>query len=527
MKIEKAGKTPKKHVLLIYPSAQKNNPGIDDEFAQGWHNIPIGVLSVASYVKEKGYDVTILDFRRYEKKDVFSKLDSAITNNTVCIGFSMMTAQLGHGLQMIDYIKSKHKIPIVAGGVHATLFPKQMIEDDNIDFVLSGEGELSFYELLESFKNKKADLSKIDGLAYKTKKESHVNPPGKPLDVEKLPFPDYDLMGDIEVYIPRTFVNADGSSFPIRCLDIHTSRGCPYQCTFCINTLSYFKKWRTKKTEDILAHIDMIMKKYNLDFIWFMDDFFFGNMTRVKAIANHLIDKKYNIKWEASIRVDLFRENMVNDEILALLKKSGCHSLGMGLESGSDRILKKIKKGITIDQTINAITQCEKYDIMPRGNFICGYPTETKEEVKATGKLILTLKKIHPKGIYYSPGLLRPYPGAELYKECVSLGFEEPKTLREWAGKNFDIGLYVRHKDLKWIKYPRWLMSYQIYLYLASLRLTSKLLNKKQSFPFAFFGEISLFRLEHNIFFLPIEPTLLVFARKAAMKANSIFTSSA
>jgi radical SAM superfamily enzyme YgiQ (UPF0313 family) len=243
-----------------------------------------------------------------------------------------------------------------------------------------------------------------------------------------------------------------------------------------------------------------------------MDDFFFGDIERVKKIANHLIKKKYNIKWEATIRADLFNDNRVNDEVLALIRKAGCYSLGMGFESGSDRILKKIKKNITTKNILFAVEQCDKYCITPRGSFICGYPTETKEEVKLTGKLILQLINICPRGIYYSPSLLRPYPGAELYKECLTYGFHEPKSLREWTRQYFKFGLYMSAKELKWIKYPNWIRNYQIYLHLASLRSSAKALHKKQSISYVFFGEISLFRINHNIYVFPIEPAILIFA---------------
>lgn len=516
----------KKHVLLIYPSTEKDNPGFDSEFAQGWKNLPIGILSIGSYIKEKGYDVTILDFRRYEKKDVLSRIDSSIKENTICIGLSMMTMQIGHGLEIIDYVRSKHSkqdIPIVVGGIHATMFPDQIMGEKNIDYAILGEGEKSFHSLLQRIEHKKTDLSKIDGLGYKKGGKTFVNQMGAALSVEELSFPNYDLMEDIELYIGRNFFNADGTSFKIRCMDLHTSRGCPYQCTYCINTIAYSKKWRTKNIEDILAHIDFVIKKYDLDFIWFMDDFFFGDVKRVRTIAEHIIKKKYKIRWEATIRANLFREGMVDDELLPILKKSGCYSLGMGFESGSERILKKIKKAITIDNIVHAVEQCKKYGIMPRGSFMCGIPTETKEEVMQTGHLVLRLKKIHPQGIYYSPGLLRPYPGAELYDECLTYGLTEPKSLRDWSRKNFDFGMYMHHTDLKWITHPRWLTNYQIYLHLASLRLSAKLLKKKQSLPYYLFGTISLWRVEHDFLYLPIEPTILIFARKVILSVKKKF----
>jgi magnesium-protoporphyrin IX monomethyl ester (oxidative) cyclase len=514
------------HVLLIYPSCEKNNPDQDSDFHEGWTNIPIGILSIGTYINDNGYDVDIIDCRIHKKSEILPIIKSKIRKDTICVGFSMMTMQIGHGLELIDHIKKKYHLPILVGGIHGTLFPEQTISEKNIDYVIVGEGELSVIELLKVLdKNhehhKTVKLENISGLCYKkgSKFQNAINKVGQPLSVELLPFPKYELLGDMEVYITRKFYLADGTFFTTRTIDLHTSRGCPYQCTFCINTLPCFKKWRSKNLEDILAHIDYVVKKYKIDFIWFMDDFFFGRLDRVKAILEHIVNKKHKLRWEATIRANIFSEHLVNDSMLKLMKKSGCYSLGMGFESGANRILEKIKKSITTKNIIHAVKQCKKYDIMPRGSFICGFPTETKKEVLMTGELILTLKKIYPKGIYYSPGILRPYPGAELYRECLTYGFVEPKTLREWASKDFNFGLYMSPKELPWIKYPNWLRNYQIYLHLATLRMTSKYMKKPQSLPYKIFGELSLFRIKHKLFIIPWEPPLLILANKIFKKS--------
>ena len=504
----------KKHILLIYPSAQKDHPGIDNEFENGWRNLPIGILSIGTFMKKEGYDVTLLDFRKYEKKEVIKRIKESINENTICVGVSMMTMQIGHGLEIIDYIKTHYELPIIIGGIHATLFPEQTLKDKSVDYIIQGEGEYCFSSLVKFIDKKEGDIKKIKGLGYKIKNKIVINPIGDTLEVKDLPFPDYDLIEDLELYIKRKFNRSDGTTFDTRSLDLHTSRGCPYRCTYCINTLDSFKRWRSKDIKDILDHIDFVIKKYKINFIWFMDDFFFGDISRVKTIAEHIIKKKYKIKWEATIRANLFNDSLVNDELLKILKKSGCYSLGFGFESGSDRILKKIKKGIVTANIVKAVTKCKEYDIMVRGSFMCGFPTETKDEVKATGNLILKLKEIHPKGVYYSPGLLRPYPGAELYQECVTYGFKEPKSLREWGSKDFNFGMYMGHKELPWVKYPNWLRNYQIYLHLATLTISAKTLKKKQSLPYKIFGEISLFRIRRNLYFLPLEPIILIFVRK-------------
>jgi anaerobic magnesium-protoporphyrin IX monomethyl ester cyclase len=507
--------TMKKHILLVYPSCEKNNPDRDSDFDHEWKNLPIGILSVGTFIQEQGFTVRIVDCRALTKKQAFEEIDASITKDTLCVGFSIMTMQVGHGLELIDHVKKKYKLPIILGGIHCTLFPHQTLQDKNVDYIVQGEGEYCFYALLNYLNGDMTTrLDTIDGLGYKSKRKIFVNRVGAPLDVEKLPFPDYDLMGDIERYIQRRFFCSDGSSFETRSMDLHTSRGCPFQCTYCINTLPCFKKWRSKKLDDILVHIDFVVTHYKIDFIWFMDDFFFGNIERVRSIARHIVEQDYKVRWEATVRASLFRPTLLNDETLKLLKRSGCFSLGMGYESGSDRILKKIKKAITVKDIVSAVKACKKYGIMPRGSFMCGFPTETKEEVKMTGNLLMKLKQLYPRGIYYSPSLLRPYPGAELYDECVQYGFKQPQSFREWGAKVFDFGAYVSTEELPWLQHPVWLRNYQVYLHLAMLRMAARRLHKRQSPPYAFFGAISCWRIKHDYFGLSIEPTMLIKARR-------------
>jgi radical SAM superfamily enzyme YgiQ (UPF0313 family) len=509
-----------KQILIVYPSSSPENPKGDTEF-EVYKSVPIGILSIGAFMEEKGYKVKIIDGRLYSKKDVIKKVKNEL-NNSLCVGFSVTTPQIKHALDVSDLIKKiNDKIPVVWGGIHPTLFPEQTYKDKSVDYVIYGEGEYSFWKLIEYFNNKKTKLDDINGLVYKKKGKVVINKLAYPVDPNNLPMPAYHLL-DIEHYINREFHTDLGGIKKMRALDICTSRGCPYRCTFCTNQLPMFKRWRPIEVNKVLREIDCLVKKYKLNHIWFMDDFLFGDKERVKKITEYLIKKKYNLTWEGNIRVNLFNKNQVNDKLLKLLKKSGCFALRMGMESGSDRILKLIKKDITANQIIHAVKQCEKHGIIPVGNFMCGFPFETKEDVIKTAKLILKLKGISPSGLFFSPGLLRPYPGAELYEECVAKGFKAPKTLREWANKRIDVGLYVAPEDLPWIRNPKWVLNFQVYFYILLVLKSHELTKTKISFVWKLFAKIAEFRLKHDLWLFSIEPPLLIKSKKFLNKGSTL-----
>ena len=511
----------RKKVLLLYPSTSPDNPNGDTEFMEGINSIPFGILSIASQIGREGFDVKIIDCRLYPKKTIMNEIEKNL-DNYFCVGLSCTTPQVSHGLMLTDFIKRlKPKMPIVWGGIHTTLFPKQTIVHKNIDYVIYGEGDLSFPKLLKNILENKPQLKEIGGLAYKRNGKIFVNKPVKPCDINELAPPDYDMM-DIDKYIDRDYVTHSEGIRKIRALDINTSRGCPYLCTFCINCIPSLKKWRPVETKETLRRIDYLIKNYNLNHLHFSDDFFFGDTKRVKKIAEHLTKKKYNITWEAQIRANLFKENLVNDSFLKLIKKSGCYCLAMGFESGSNRILNKIKKYITTEQIINSVMQCKKHGILTKGYFMCGFPTETKEELMQTANLILKLKKIQPEGIFYSPSLLRPYPGAELYQECVERGFDEPKKLEDWAAKKVQIGSMTTPEDLPWLEDPKFVINFQVYLHILIVYISHRLTNKKLNIIWAITGRMAQFRFRHNFWSFSIDAKILLFMRVFLQKGNII-----
>lgn len=440
-----------KKILLIYPSETPNNP--DADMSENEHiGIISGLLSIATFLSEKGYPVKLLDTRVYKKTEVLQIIKNEIAD-CLCVGFSVMTAHVKHSIILSDYIKKiSPSTPVIWGGIHTTLYPYQTIQDSSVDYIVQGEGEYSFLELLKYLNDEKDNLSENKGLGYKLNGKIILNPSSDPLDVKQLPLPDYSFL-DTERYVGPKFSYKPGE-IKLRALyGYHISRGCPYQCNFCVNNLAFCRKWRSYDTGKILEHLGATIQKYKLNHIWFSDEYFFGNLARSKAIAEFLIEKKYNITWEATARGSDFNDKMLNDEFLSLLKKSGCWMLRMGGESGSNRVLKMLNKNVTTEQFSYAVKKCYNHGIIPTATFMVGLPDETFDEIKMTYRFIGELNRIAPNCHIPPPYIFIPFPGTTIFKRCVELGFEEPKSLREWMSfaESFDSG-NVDCSRFRWMK---------------------------------------------------------------------------
>lgn len=498
------GKKPK--ILLIYPSVRPANPGVDieDEIDK---SVPIGLMSIASILEKKGYVPKIIDARIFRKADILKIIKSEV-EDVICVGLSVMTPQIRHALQLSNFIKDLDKnIPIVWGGIHPILFPEQTIQDTNVDFVVQAEGEYVLSDLVRYLEKGEPGLDKIEGLGYKIDGEVRLNKLNPPIDVAKLPRLAYHLL-NIEKYIDRTLVNHRR----VRSLDIHTSRGCPYRCTFCTNPILSFGKWRALPVERVLEDIDFLVNTYNLNHLWIMDDYFFGAKDRVLYIVKGLIERGYKLSWEANVRADDFEPQRINDEFLTLLRESGCYALRIGAESGSDRILELLKKDITVSQTINAVKQCSKHGIISMCFFITGIPEETFEEVKKTFSLIWRLEEMDPEVVLLSPGTYRPYPGGELYNKCKELGLTEPQDLEGWKGPD-SLGGYLDLKDLPWVKHSRLIGDLQTYTRWM-LADRKNVFETKFSWFWKILGKLAKLRCKYNFWGIRIEPRIISILRK-------------
>jgi radical SAM superfamily enzyme YgiQ (UPF0313 family) len=470
---------------------------------------PLGLVCMGTYLEKEGFSVKVIDGFVDDAKDEIRHN----IKNAIFVGFSVMSSQIAHALDLSAFVREiDPNIPIVWGGMHPTLFPEQTLKDHLVDFIITKEGEETSTELAQALSNGSKDFSKIQGLGYKEGTKITLNENRLFFDINKMPFLNWKLV-NIEQYI-RTEI--DGKAY--KSMYIHSSRGCPSRCTFCINTILNKCIWRSMGSERVLDEIEYLLNEYKINNIWFREENFFSNKTRVKEICEGIKKRGLDFTWLTTVRADYFRPGFLDDEFVKMIKDAGCIRLSLGIESGSRKILNYIKKDETPENAKNSAILCNRHGIKPVFSFMTGLPTETRDDTRDTLELIKTLKKLAPKCDVIGPQVFRPYPGSELYDWCKSNGFKEPKTLREWADPKIlmETG-YVSARNLPWIKDPNFtnLISMSVpYAFNMSLK-DVVLSGSMQKIALSLSGK---FRSRMNFWSLPVEKLVydMVYKKNAA-----------
>lgn len=390
----------KNKIVLAYPNVGSEAKGMSVY-------PPLSVLYLASNLKD--FSVEIFD-QRVDKPE---KFDLLLDEKPICVGISTMTGiQIKYALELAEKTK-KRNIPTVFGGVHPTIFPEQTLEDKRVDYVVKGEGETSFRNI-------------VTCLAKGETPPKIFN--NQKINLEDLPPIPYELV-DVENYVHTVAI--DGRSLPFL-----FSRGCPYGCTFCCNPVISNRKWRTMEVDAAASQLENLIKEYCLDSITFLDE----NLSVNPNVLNNLASKiNGNFKWFMQTRIN----SLLNYD-LNFLEKMGAWRFSCGLESGSNRILKKIKKQETVEEYIEANRRLSKTNISLWYNYIIGFPDEKLEDLKATVNLALQILDENPNAINSTFAMLVPYPGTEIAKVYLNKDLL-PKKLEDWKdfGRyNFASGFY-------------------------------------------------------------------------------------
>ena len=482
-----------KKVLLIKPK--------NDVVAQ---EIPLGLLHIGTVLNKEGYAVTIIDAA---KQPGYEELISKEIDDTLIVGITCLTSEVASAIEISDYIKSISNVPVIWGGWHPTLFPEQVCCDKSVDFACVGEGEYTILELVKALEAD-ASFANIGGLAYKDNGSVKVNPQKGYVNLEELPPIDYGLI-DISRYI-RTLSNGE------RRIPYQSSRGCPHRCKFCINVVTGNQIYRVKSPEKVVNEIQILIDKFGVNYIVLVEDNFFVNITRSRGILEEIIKSNLNIKWFAECRVDYFKPDMVNESILDLAQRSGADEFTIGAESGSQRVLDLIDKGITVEQILTSAKILSGFNITAGYSFMLGIPGETREEMVATIKLAQKIYKLCPKGqIGFS--IFTPYPKCELSEILVEKGlFKQPETLREWTSDEVRELYYGRFRSKPWyedykfmdnvIHYDR--MAYNIYPYSGTKNWLRNIIKHPRKYRGMFLVLMAQMRMKHFFFAVPIDRIL-------------------
>lgn len=378
-------------ILLLTPSDTEVFGKIDVKKIDS-DLFPLGIAYIASYVRERGYSVDIVNLRLWGDEWEQKLKNKIISEKPRYIGLSCVTPLIEKCRAVASYIKSINKdIKIIIGGPHPTVLPEETAKLDEFDIVVMGEGEFTVSEILKG-----GDLNKVKGIIYKeNNKLIKTEPREINMDLDQLPWPTYDLI-PIDKYVNPFF----GKS-----VIIATGRGCPFKCIFCPSNLIGEGKYRLRNVKDVVDEMEFLYKKYGIKGFMMMDETFTLYPNRVIEICNEIIKRKMKIKWACDTRV-----NTVSEELLRKMKEAGFRLVKFGIESGDDEILKIIKKGITVDMVKKAVKLAKKVGLEVHGFFIIGHPYDTKETILKT----INLSKELPLD-FVQFSIMVPFPGTEIY----------------------------------------------------------------------------------------------------------------
>jgi len=480
--------TLRKSIILVQP-----REGIYNRVLKPW--VPLSLLSAVSRVDTEEYPITIIDQRIDKEWD--RQLVDALAQEPICVGITSMTgSQILGALEASQLVKNQSVVPVIWGGVHSTLFSKQTLEHPFIDIIVRGEGEETFYELIKRLEGKKA-LDGLKGVWYKQNGRTVENPDRSFIDLNQAPQTPYHLV-NLTHYLHRFFGEK-------KVIEIESSRGCPFACAFCYNAVYSKRTWRALRAEKVLEKMKGLMDYPSCRAFHFIDDSFFVSRERVNEIMRGIIKENFNvILGFQGIRIDTLSQ--MEDDELELLSRAGVRFLQFGVESGSPRILEMINKKIKVEEVISLNRRLVKYpQLIPYYNFMCGFPTETREDLFKTTSLAWALLKENKMAMISPFHHYKPYPGTALYDAVINKHFAIPRTLEEWG--HFDWTNSIPQEP------DRAMMRLRKNVELASILADQKMEKQSDSDFWTFMAKlyrpIARFRLRNNFYSLMPEGMLM------------------
>ena len=370
---------------------------------------PLGLMYIASSLEKYNHKVSIIDIPAYNytTQEIIEKIKQ---ENPKIIGITALTPTINNTLKLSREIKQNFpNILIVLGGAHPSGFPQKILEENKfVDIIVIGEGELTFPELCDKIEKKKP-LSTVKGIAYNYKDKIIINPKREYVkNLDEIPFPARHLVPLKTKYkqLPYHYKKQ-----PL--VHMITSRGCPYgKCTFCFEAGRLGPYYRKRSPENVVEEIKQIINDYGAKEISFWDDNFVVGEKWVKKFNELLKKENIKISWSCSSRID-----MLNEEILKEMKNAGCWTIFIGVESGDQDLLNRIKKGTNLEQIKQVVRMIQKLGIEIRASFMLALPGETPEKAEKTIKFAIELDPDYAQFCTTSP-----YDGTELYQDALASG---------------------------------------------------------------------------------------------------------
>src|SRR5215467_10804624 len=410
-----------KKVVFFFPS-----------FASTEATAPLGILAVATPLMRAGYSVQIIDstitpnFKRRVLEEV---------RDAVCLAISLVTGpMIRETVEIARAVKSwKPNFPIVLGGWHPSLLPKQTLESPYIDIVVRGQGEDTLLEVVQHIEAR-ASLDLVPGIGFKRDRRLHFTSDRPLRPIVDLP--------------PKAYHLADFDAYQRSCgrrwAMYISSLACPFNCSYCTNAGVYGRKWNALPPEQFVEETVDLSTRYRLEMIWVVDDNFLVDLDRARHIAEGLVRAGANFKWSIQATTNLTSRLTLED--LKLLRRGGLHQICQGVDSGSEKILKLMNKTFQdFDSIYQCAERCLEADIRPSFNIIFAYPGEGNKERRETVNFMMDVCRRFP-GAEFWTNIFTPYPGSPIFNQAEQLGIQVPKTFEAW------IDYFPRYTVLPWLK---------------------------------------------------------------------------
>ena len=363
---------------------------------------PIGLAYLAGYLQSNGIEVQIIDAKSLNLS--YSDIcEIVLKEKPDIVGVTVFTSNLGSSLVTCQEIKKVYPpAKIVVGGAHIHPQHREVIEKPYIDFCVRGEGEETILELAEALSDGK-DLEQVKGLTFK-KDHNIIVTPDRPFikDLDSLPFPARNLLQN-QIY--EATIGGSWGTFTA----VSATRGCPFNCHYCSDP-QFWHHPRRRSVQNVLQELEEIRDVYEIKNVRFTDELITLNKKWLVEFCRGMVERGLNeeIAWNCDSRVDSISRTLLEE-----MKKANCRVIFYGIEFGNQRILDFCNKGTKVTQIHEAIELTKEVGIVPTGNFMIGYPTETVETIEDTISLIRSLKLD-----FGSVSVVTPFPGTQLYDYC-------------------------------------------------------------------------------------------------------------
>lgn len=400
-----------------------------EEADLGQNSVPLGLCYLAGVLHHHNLDVRVFNAERIDEKyyyewtkeidafesfrnrdlkqhPVWKKVEDTVRDyGPDLVGISIRSPALESSLYLCEIVKKlNNETYVVVGGPHPTSLPDDLLESEYIDFVIRGEGEVTIVELAQCL-SRDGNLSSVLGLSFKREGEIKHNSPRPLANLEEIPHPAKHLMLELEKH--------DQDDFN----PVITSRGCPFDCIFCGSSNIWGKSVRYRRPADVVKEIQETMNRFDTRFFSFDDDTFTLNEKHVLDLCARIIEEGIadipGFRWTSNTRPEL-----LNPSLLEKMRKAGCAAVAIGIESGSDSILKKLKKKYNVDQVKKAAVMVKDAGMVLAGQFIIGFPFETEKEMWETAQLA---EEINAESVKLS--VATPLPDTDLFRLALHLGY--------------------------------------------------------------------------------------------------------